>query len=148
MESSQLARTHLQLNDPETNRFAIQLVNPTTYSEVCNKARTEILRIQSFVNERRPASEAKTRCASKIARVAKPWITFWKTLSLHAVISDGEVIVAEPFKTLAFGAARQPTFLRRTSTSKLPSNTYRIWAILGNTAMHQRPQTFSPTGAQ
>ena len=110
MESSQLARTHLQLNDPETNRFTIQLVNPTTYSEVCNKARTEILRIQSSVNECRPASEAKTKCACKISRLAKLWITFEKTLSLHEVISGGEVITTEPAKTLALGAAWQPTF--------------------------------------
>ena len=40
VECSQLARTHLQINDPETNRFVIQLLNPTTYSEVCNNART------------------------------------------------------------------------------------------------------------
>ena len=31
IECSQLARTHLQINDPETNRFVIQLVNPTTF---------------------------------------------------------------------------------------------------------------------
>ena len=85
-------------------------MNPTTYSEVCNEARTEILRIQSSVNERRPASEAKTKCACKISRLAKLWITFGKTLSLHGVISCGEVIVAEPFKTLALGAAWRPTF--------------------------------------
>ena len=33
-----------------------------------------------------------------------------EALSLHGVISGGEVIVAEPFKTLALGAAWQPTF--------------------------------------
>jgi hypothetical protein len=110
IECSQLARTHLQINDPETNRFVIQLVNPTTFSEVCNNARTAILRIQNSVNDLRPASVAKTKCASKISRLAKLWIPFGKTLTLHGAISEGEVITTEPAKTLALGAAWQPTF--------------------------------------
>ena len=33
-----------------------------------------------------------------------------KPLTLHGVISEGEVITTEPAKTLALGAAWQPTF--------------------------------------
>ena len=110
MDSSQLARTHIQINDPETNTFTIELVHPENFSEDCNKSRTEILRISSTDNERCPPSDAKSKCASKLTRLAKLWITFGQSLSLHGAISDGEVICVEPSKTFALGAAWQPTF--------------------------------------
>ena len=98
------------VSEANTNRFVIQLVNPTAFSEDCNKARTAILRIQNITNDLRLASESKTKCASKISRLAKLWIPFGKTLTLHGVIFEGEVITSEPAKTLALGAAWQPTF--------------------------------------
>ena len=41
-DSSPLARTHIQINDPETSRFTVELVNPTDFSNACSKAKTEI----------------------------------------------------------------------------------------------------------
>ena len=69
-----------------------------------------MLRIKSTDNERRPPSDAKSKCASKLNRLAKLWIPFGKALTLHGVITDGVVVCEEPAKTLALGAAWQPTF--------------------------------------
>ena len=48
--------------------------------------------------------------ASKLARLAELWISFGKSLVLHGVIIDGQIIAEEPARTLALGKAWQPTF--------------------------------------
>ena len=141
-ENSPLARTHIQINDPETSRFTVELVNPPDFSDACNKAKTEILRIKSTENDRRPPSEAKAKCASKLNRLAKLWIPFGKALTLHGVITDGVVISEEPAKTLALGAAWQPTFSEKEFDELAASQYLQDLGNIGEYSNASKPPDF------
>ena len=64
----------------------------------------------AFENNARPNSVSKSNTSSKLTRLAKLWITFGKSLVLHGIIINDEVISEEPARTLALGSAWQNIF--------------------------------------
>ena len=88
------------------------------FCDIYNKTRTLVISKLTSENELRSNCPSKTNAASKLARLAKLWISFWKSLVLHGVIWNGDIISEEPARTRALGSAWQPIFQAKDCDNK------------------------------
>ena len=76
------------------------------FSELCSRSKTDVMLYLSKEIELRIPSPAKSNMASKLARLAKLWISFGKSLVLHGVIIDGQILqrnLPEPWPLVRLG---------------------------------------------
>ena len=109
--ASPIAAKHLEVSysDGGSSNSA-SLKDSQAFSDICNSTRTSVISKLASENNDRPNCVSKSNTSSKLARLAKLWITFGKSLILHGVIVSDDIITDEPARTLALGSAWQNVF--------------------------------------
>jgi len=105
IESSPIAANYLKVSSSDDGfHTSVFLKDSLVFSETCNSTRTLVISKLASENNSRPNSISKSNTSSKLARLAKLWISFGKSLVLHGIIYNGETISEEPARTLVLGS--------------------------------------------